>query len=338
MSKAKRDYLKTEFENNVKNSKNVWHLLSELLPGKKDTSKMIQLLDDNDEMIENERLAHHINSHFNTVGSKNPIPPIPTQGPIPYPVFDLQPINTIDMIEIIKKIDIKKASSVINLPTILLKEVFVSNPNIMTNMINKCILSKTLPKKWKNATIIPLKKVKNCTSCGDLRPISLLPLPSKLLEKIIYKQCIDHLIHCNLFNPEQFGFQKDKSTISAISEFTDDIYENVENNNPTIAIYIDFQKAFDRLNHDILLHKLRFFAFSENTIEFFKNYLGNRTHTTLVNNRTSGPLQLTHGVPQGSNLGPMLFLLYINDINLNINNSSIKLFADDTPINNSKKY
>ena len=119
----------------------------------------------------------------------------------------------------------------------------------------------------------------------------------------------------NLFDKNQFGFQKNLSTITAITELTDDIAVNIEKKLPTLCVYIDFQKAFDKLNHNVLLEKLKHFAFTSETIEFFENYLNNHKQTTFVNNLASKKLTITHGVPQGSVYGPLLFyyMLMISD-------------------------
>ena len=335
IKKAKRNFYVTEFELNVKNTKNVWLLLKDLLPLDKKSDNCIRLNDQNGDPIDDTECADFVNKFFNTVGCDNPISPILSQGPLPKPLFDIQPVNTNDVLTLVKEINVKKSSAVDNIPSLLLKEIFIALPDLITNLINKCILKNVFPSSWKIATIVPLKKVKNCNNVNDLRPISILPLPSKLLEKIVHKQCISFLNKNQLLNAEQYGFQKSKSTISAVADFLDIIYSNIEKKQASLAIYIDFQKAFDRLDHSVLLHKLKFLGFTKNSLNFFENYLSNRYQTSLVNNIKSKPLKISHGIPQGSILGPLLFILYINDININIHNSQVKLFADDTVLFNS---
>ena len=118
--------------------------------------------------------------------------------------------------------------SVFNLPSKILKAAFLACPNVITFLINQCILTNVIPNDWKSATVIPIKKVNNCKSVNELCPISLLHLPCKLLEKIIYSQCVKYLKENRYFDENQFGFQENCSTISAISELTDDISSAIE--------------------------------------------------------------------------------------------------------------
>ena len=335
--RAKKNHYKNLLSQNFKDSKKVWKTLKEIIPSKKDVSGL-NIENDEGVFLEGSDLANYINEFFNRVGATNACSPAPLYGPYPYPSLTFNPVDIDTISKLVKEIDIKKSSAIKNLPTLILKETFISNPNLLKHIINKCITDNDIPDKWKDSTIIPLKKVNNSTQVNDLRPISLLPLPSKILEKIIHKQCIEHLIRNNYFDPQQFGFQKDKSTISAVQNFTDDIFTAIENNHLTISTFIDFQKAFDRLNHSILLDKFKYFGFSDTAILFFKNYLKNRKQRTLINNTLSDPLTITHGICQGSILGPLTFLLYINDLGLSIKNCHYKLFADDTVIYCADKH
>ena len=134
----------------------------------------------------------------------------------------------------------------------------------------------------------------------------------------------------NILSSFQSGFRPDHSTTSTVAKITDKIISNMERGQLTYAIYIDFSKAFDTIDHDILLNKLQHLGFTGKARSWFKSYLKGRSQTVIANETKSKPYKITHGVPQGSVLGPLMFLLYINDISESITFSDHELYADDT--------
>ena len=164
------------------------------------------------------------------------------------------------------------------------------------------------------------------------RPISLLPCISKILEKLVYKRLSSFLTLNNILNPSQFGFRKKFSTDFAIIKLLDKVIQSLSNKEHVIALFMDLSKAFDTIDHDILLYKLNNYGIRGIVLSWLKSYLSNRQQFVSIDNVESSLLNIKCGVPQGSILGPLLFLIYINDI---INSSTVLafvLFADDTNI------
>ena len=191
--------------------------------------------------------------------------------------------------------------------------------------IRTCIF----PDEWKRGTVIPLPKINNPKKVGDLRPITLLPIPSKIIEKVIYSQLMRFFENNNFMHENQFGFRKNKSTIDAAFKFVNDIYNNENKKLITSAIFIDYKKAFDSISHEILLKKLKTFYISDQTISWVTSYLSGRQQRTLVNGDMSSWKNISYGVPQGSTLGPLLFLLFVDDVVKIETSSKCIMYADD---------
>ena len=187
------------------------------------------------------------------------------------------------------------------------------------------------------AKIIPIFKQDDDTDANNYRPISLLSNFNRIFEKIVFKRMESFIEQKNLLTPSQYGFRKAHSTQHAILDIVNAIQTNMDNRLFSCGIFIDLKKAFDTVDHKILLHKLDHYGFRGHINNWLSSYLQGRSQTTQIGPHISERLDSTCGVPQGSVLGPLLFLLYINDIQKSSDKFSFYLFADDTNILYSDK-
>jgi len=195
----------------------------------------------------------------------------------------------------------------------------------LSHIINFALTSSVFPDAWKQAKVIPRTK-----TVYEFRPISILPFLSKLLEKVMQQQISRFLHSKNLIHPLQSGFRRDHSCTTALLKITNDISKAIDKDEITIYVSLDFSKAFDMVNHNLLCNKLiNNFDFSAQAANLIYSYLTNRYQTVFSNNFYSDLLLITCGIPQGSILGPLLFSIFINDIFRSISYSNLHLFADD---------
>ena len=208
----------------------------------------------------------------------------------------------------------------------------ISNP--LASIFNDCLFNVTFPTKMKIARVTPIHKNGKQNDVNNYRPISVLPIFSKILEKCIYKRIIDFLDKHNILIKHQFGFRRGHSTATAILDLIHKINQAIDNKEYALTIFIDLTKAFDVIDHLILLRKLQYYGIRGTPLKLLTSYLSDRKQQTFVDGVSSNFKEIKCGVPQGSILGPLLFLIYINDLTYSTQNDNLHyiLFADDTSV------
>lgn len=204
---------------------------------------------------------------------------------------------------------------------------------VLAALINMCFNDSVFPSCLKSALIHPVLKRGDKNTASNYRPISILPILGKIMEKIMTDQITQYITFFNILSPSQFGFRKKLSTTDAVNFFNTFISNSFNNNTFIYANLCDLSRAFETLNHNILLQKLAHYNFQNTSIQFIKSYLQDRVHIVKLGERLSVPRRVNLGIATGSILGPLIFLLYINDLpsNLPVYGKS-SIFADDTTL------
>ena len=282
-------------------------------------------------------VSNHFNKFFSTIAQKIEGKTVKTKKhfsdflsePLQSNVF-LTPTLPDEIQEIIKSLNSKKATGPNSISKKVLK-VFSKTISVpLANLINLSFECGIFPVSLKVANVTPIHKKGGSLDCNNYCPVSFTFNLSKLVEKLVHNRLCSFLEKHKLLYKHQYGFLKKHSTNHGLIYINEKIRSTLDQNIFACRVFIDPQKAFDTVNHDILLHKLGHYGIRGLPNNWFQSFLSRRSHYTSIKNKSSKILPTTHGVPQGSVLGPLLFILYINNLNKAIIHSYVHHFAGDT--------
>ena len=226
---------------------------------------------------------------------------------------------------------------IMQIPILIIKKLANELSIPLTHILNLSLSSGKVPDQLKIARVVPIHKKERKDTLSNYRPISVLPGFSKILERLVFNRCKSFLNKHNILYDDQFGFHPKHSTDMAIIKLVDKIVQATNNDEITAGLFLDLSKAFDTIRHDILLDKMAHYGIRGLALEWFKNYLTNRKQFVDYDGHASELKLITSGMPQGSILGPLGFILYVNDIPNSVPELSLILYADDTSAFTSNK-
>ena len=333
---AEIKYYKDKFDNRSMTIKKVWQQINAICSYKKSKTKIDipKLIVDKKEITDPQDICNKMNDYFSNIGV-NLSKELPQSTHcfthyMPAPMLNSMFCSSItynDIVCEILKLNVTKSAGNDGIGPMIVRENSLSFAAPLLHIYNMSLSMGIVPAKLKLAKIIPVYKKGALTDACNYRPISLLSIFDKIFEKLVCVKLMNYLTKYNIFYEYQFGFRQSHSTILAL---IDEIYKSLDDGNFVISMYFDLQKAFDTVDHDILLAKLNIYGIRGNMYNWFKNYLSDRLQFTSIGPHCSNITSIKCGVPQGSVLGPILFLIYMNDITFAATSTKIKLFADDT--------
>ena len=276
--------------------------------------------------------ANLLNEQFQSVFTPITEEPIPDKGNSTHPIINKLHITTPGIEKLLNKINPHEATGPDNISGRLLKEMQTQIAPILCLIFNKSYATGIIPDDWKHANVAPVYKKGDKHKLVNYRPISLTCICCKLMEHIVTSHIMKHLESNNILYDLQHGFRHSRSCETQLLSFIQELQSSNNTNMQTDLIIMDFAKAFDKVPHRHLLYKLNHFGITGKTLHWISAFLSDRTQTVVLEGRSSNTVPVTSGVPQGTVLGPVLFLVYINDLPDYLKYSKLRLFADDSII------
>ena len=342
---SKAAFYHKEIKQNSGNSREIWKTINSLMSRKTKNSSINELKVNNVSFTEPTVIADQFNKHFTEIGTK--LASVLPESDCDYEqymsktntTFRLKKITAKDILEIFKSLSTRKAIGLDNISVRLLKTAGPTIAGSLCSIFNKSIETGVVPAEWKNAKVFPLYKKDEKSDPNNYRQISVLPAVAKVFERIIYNQLYGYVSSNHLLTKHQSGFRSLHSTVTALLDATNEWYLNIDQGNTNAVVFLDLAKAFDTVSHEILLRKLELYGISGLTLNWFRSCLSERKQVCVVAESTSQARNIACGVPQGSILGPLLFLIYINDLPacLKFATARMYMYVDDTSITISSK-
>ena len=339
IKKAKREHFVNNFEANKSNPKKTWNLINQLSSRSSKKSVNISEIKTGTNVINiSTELAETFNLHFSTVG-KNLAAEIPNEYiepefymPRTQHRISLKAPTVSTVRNLLENIDVRKAAGLDGVSNKLLKLAAHIVAPTLTEICTTSINTGIFPTEWKITKVTPIFKKGKKNDLNNYRPISVIPTVAKIFEKVVYEQLFSYFNDNNLLTSCQFGFRSFHSALTALTEATNSWSVNIDNGLLNGVVFLDLKKAFDTIDHSIILRKLKIYGIEQESLKWFQSYLDDRKQVCCVNGHMSNSRSVSCGVPQGSNLGPLLFLIYINDLPNCLSTASPRMFADDTNV------